>query len=67
MRTGLIKLPSEFDIAEPSPPATTEEDFDPDEEECATLAHRLWRTSGVPGELSQELRTPAVSWSGSTT
>jgi hypothetical protein len=23
-------------------------------------AHRLWRTSGVPGELSQELRTPAL-------
>jgi hypothetical protein len=23
------------------------------------LAHHLWRTGGVPGELSQELRTPA--------
>jgi G6PDH family F420-dependent oxidoreductase len=32
----------------------------PDERECAELAHRLWRTSGVPGELSQELRTPAL-------
>jgi hypothetical protein len=32
----------------------------PDADECATLAHRLWRTSGVPGELSQELRTPAL-------
>lgn len=31
----------------------------PDEDECAELAHRLWRSSGVPGELSQELRTPA--------
>jgi G6PDH family F420-dependent oxidoreductase len=32
----------------------------PDAEECARLAHHLWRTSGVPGELSQELRTPAL-------
>jgi G6PDH family F420-dependent oxidoreductase len=31
----------------------------PDRDECARLAHHLWRTSGVPGELSQELRTPA--------
>jgi G6PDH family F420-dependent oxidoreductase len=31
----------------------------PDERGCAELAHRLWRTSGVPGELSQELRSPA--------
>jgi len=23
-------------------------------------AHHLWRTSGVPGELSQELRSPAL-------
>lgn len=29
-------------------------------EECAKLAHKLWRTSGVPGELSQELRSPAL-------
>ncbi|MCU1359642.1 MAG: class F420-dependent oxidoreductase [Ilumatobacteraceae bacterium] len=32
----------------------------PDAHECAELAHRLWRTGGVPGELSQELRTPAL-------
>jgi G6PDH family F420-dependent oxidoreductase len=32
----------------------------PDRDECARLVHRLWRTSGVPGELSQELRTPAL-------
>jgi G6PDH family F420-dependent oxidoreductase len=31
----------------------------PDEDECARLVHHLWRTSGVPGELSQDLRTPA--------
>jgi G6PDH family F420-dependent oxidoreductase len=31
----------------------------PDTDKCARLAHHLWRTSGVPGELSQELRTPA--------
>jgi len=31
-----------------------------DERECVELAHRLWRTAGVPGELSQELRTPAL-------
>ncbi len=32
----------------------------PDERACAELAHHLWRTSGVPGELSQELRSPAL-------
>ena len=32
----------------------------PDRDECAKLAHHLWRTGGVPGELSQELRTPAL-------
>ncbi len=32
----------------------------PDADECARLAHQLWRSSGVPGELSQELRTPAL-------
>jgi G6PDH family F420-dependent oxidoreductase len=32
----------------------------PDRHECARLAHHLWRSSGVPGELSQELRTPAL-------
>jgi len=31
----------------------------PDRDECAKLAHKLWRSSGVPGELSQELRSPA--------
>jgi G6PDH family F420-dependent oxidoreductase len=31
----------------------------PDADECARIAHKLWRTSGVPGELSQELRSPA--------
>ena len=31
-----------------------------DRDACIELAHRLWRTSGVPGELSQELRTPAL-------
>ncbi|MCU1365590.1 MAG: class F420-dependent oxidoreductase [Ilumatobacteraceae bacterium] len=31
-----------------------------DKDACAQLAHRLWRTGGVPGELSQELRTPAL-------
>ncbi len=29
-----------------------------DEEQCKKLAHELWRTSGVPGELSQELPMP---------
>jgi G6PDH family F420-dependent oxidoreductase len=32
----------------------------PDRDQCIELAHRKWRTSGVPGELSQELRTPAL-------
>jgi G6PDH family F420-dependent oxidoreductase len=31
-----------------------------DRDESIKTAHRLWRTSGVPGELSQELRTPAL-------
>jgi G6PDH family F420-dependent oxidoreductase len=35
-------------------------------DECAELAHRLWRTSGVPGELSQELRSPALFEQAST-
>src|SRR5215203_1469659 len=34
--------------------------------DCAELAHRLWRTSGVPGELSQELRSPALFDQAST-
>ncbi len=32
----------------------------PDADECVEIAHRLWRSSGVPGELSQELRSPAL-------
>lgn len=32
----------------------------PDKDACIKTAHRLWRTSGVPGELSQELRSPAL-------
>jgi G6PDH family F420-dependent oxidoreductase len=31
-----------------------------DHDECAKLAHRMWRTSGLPGQLAQELRTPAI-------
>jgi G6PDH family F420-dependent oxidoreductase len=31
-----------------------------DRDACVRLAHRLWRSSGVPGELSQDLRTPAL-------
>jgi G6PDH family F420-dependent oxidoreductase len=31
----------------------------PDEAKAAEVAHRLWRSSGVPGELSQELAMPA--------
>jgi G6PDH family F420-dependent oxidoreductase len=31
----------------------------PDEDDAAKVAHRLWRSSGVPGELSQELPMPA--------
>jgi G6PDH family F420-dependent oxidoreductase len=31
----------------------------PDEAEARKLAHELWRSSGVPGELSQLLPTPA--------
>jgi G6PDH family F420-dependent oxidoreductase len=32
----------------------------PDRDACVELAHHLWRTGGVPGELSQELRTPQL-------
>ncbi len=32
----------------------------PDRDECAKLAHRLWRTSGLPGQLAQDLRTPSI-------
>jgi G6PDH family F420-dependent oxidoreductase len=31
----------------------------PDEADARKLAHELWRSSGVPGELSQELPMPA--------
>ncbi|HEX3087123.1 MAG TPA: TIGR03557 family F420-dependent LLM class oxidoreductase [Ilumatobacteraceae bacterium] len=31
-----------------------------DRDECAKLAHRLWRTSGLSGQLAQDLRTPAI-------
>jgi G6PDH family F420-dependent oxidoreductase len=30
-----------------------------DEEACRKLAHELWRSSGVPGQLSQDLPTPS--------
>jgi G6PDH family F420-dependent oxidoreductase len=30
-----------------------------DEEACRKLAHHLWRSSGVPGQLSQDLPTPS--------
>ena len=33
--------------------------YGPDEKKAAEVAHRLWRSSGVPGELSQELAVPA--------
>jgi G6PDH family F420-dependent oxidoreductase len=29
-----------------------------DEDTCMKLAHELWRSSGVPGQLSQDLQTP---------
>ena len=32
----------------------------PDRDDCAKVAHRLWRTSGLPGQLAQDLRTPAL-------
>jgi G6PDH family F420-dependent oxidoreductase len=32
----------------------------PNRDECARLAHSRWRSSGVPGELSQHLATPAL-------
>jgi G6PDH family F420-dependent oxidoreductase len=31
-----------------------------DEEEAKKLAHQLWRTTGVPGQLSQDLAVPAL-------
>jgi G6PDH family F420-dependent oxidoreductase len=29
-----------------------------DEDTCMKIAHELWRSSGVPGQLSQDLQTP---------
>lgn len=31
----------------------------PDEQQCRKLVHRLWPNTGLPGELGQELKTPA--------
>lgn len=31
----------------------------PDEAEARALAHQVWRSSGVPGQLSQDLATPS--------
>jgi G6PDH family F420-dependent oxidoreductase len=31
----------------------------PDEADCRKLIHQLWPNSGLPGELAQELKTPA--------
>jgi G6PDH family F420-dependent oxidoreductase len=38
--------------------ATIKVCWGPDEEACKQTAHRLWRSSGVPGESSQELANP---------
>jgi hypothetical protein len=34
--------------------------WDEDEQTARKLIHRLWPNSGLPGELAQELRTPAI-------
>lgn len=34
--------------------------WDPDEDKARATYHRLWPNSGVPGQLSQDLRTPAL-------
>jgi G6PDH family F420-dependent oxidoreductase len=39
--------------------ATVKVCWGPDEEACQRTAHQLWRSSGVPGESSQELSMPA--------
>jgi G6PDH family F420-dependent oxidoreductase len=44
---------------EPFAQATTKVCVAPTKEEAVSTAHRLWRTSGVPGELAQVLPTPA--------
>ena len=31
-----------------------------DRDECAKIAHRQWRTSGLAGQLAQDLRTPTI-------
>lgn len=36
-----------------------------DRDACIRTAHRLWRSSGLPGELSQDLRLPALFDQGS--
>ncbi len=33
--------------------------YGPDEAACRELVHRLWPNAGLPGELAQELKTPA--------
>jgi G6PDH family F420-dependent oxidoreductase len=38
--------------------ATVKVCWGPDEDEAKRTAHRLWASSGVPGEASQELATP---------
>lgn len=37
----------------------------PDEKQCAKVVHQLWRSSSVPGELSQELAMPVHFEQGS--
>ena len=32
----------------------------PDRDECVKLAHRMWRTGGLSGQLAQDLRTPTI-------
>ena len=39
--------------------ATIKTCWGPDEEACKQLAHKLWRSSGVPGEAAQELSVPS--------
>ncbi|MFA5565500.1 MAG: TIGR03557 family F420-dependent LLM class oxidoreductase [Acidimicrobiia bacterium] len=34
--------------------------WDEDEKRARQICHKLWPTSGVPGQLSQDLRTPAL-------
>ncbi len=39
--------------------ATIKACWGPDVEACKQLAHKMWRSSGVPGESSQELSVPS--------